>query len=84
MKTLSNKISELEASLKLNALQTSQSMETESSDTNNHTAKKQTSPTVSTKSVMKPPPRGILPGECKFNLVIYGITEFPKATPRSE
>ena len=28
--------------------------------------------------------RGILPGECKFNLVIHGIAECPKATPRSE
>ena len=84
IKTLSNKISELEASLKLNALQTSQSMETESSDTNNHTTIQQTSHTASTYSVMKPPLRGILPGERKFNLVIYGIAECSTATPKSE
>ena len=38
-------------------------------------------------SAPKPPPsltRGILPGERKFNLVIHGIAECPKATPRSE
>ena len=28
--------------------------------------------------------RGILPGERRYNLVIHGIAECPKATPRSE
>ena len=35
-------------------------------------------------SAPKPTPSvmmGILPGECKFNLVIYGIAVCPKATP---
>jgi len=59
-------------------------METESPDTINRTAIQQTSPTVTTVPVMKPPPPGILPKECKFNLVIYGIAEFPKETPRHD
>jgi len=59
-------------------------METESPDTINHTAIQQASPTVTTDPATKPPPPGILPGECKFNLVIYGIAECPNETPRHD
>ena len=84
IKSLSNKVSELEASLKPNAPQLPQSMETESSDTINHTAIQQESPTATTDPVTKSPPPEILPGERKFNLVIYGIAECPKETPRHD
>jgi len=51
-------VSELEASLKLNVPQLSQSMETESPDAINHTAIQQTSLTVTTDPATKPPHGG--------------------------
>ena len=56
-------------------------METELSDTINRTATQQTL-TVINDSKNKLLPRGILPGERKFNIVIYGIAECPNVTPR--
>ena len=58
-------------------------METESPDTINRTATQQT-PTATTEPKTKPPLKEILPGERKFNVVIYGVAECPKATPRHE
>ena len=58
IKSLTNKVPELEASLKLNVPQLSQSMETESLDTNNHTTIQQTPPIVATDPAMKSPLRG--------------------------
>ena len=83
IKTLTSKLSNLEASLNPNASQLPQSMETDSPDTINRTATQQT-PTATTEPKTKPPSRGIHPGERKFNVVIYGVAECPKATPRPE
>ena len=41
-------------------------------------------PTVINESNIKLFPRGILPGERKFNVVIYGVAEHPNVTPRPE
>ena len=58
-------------------------MDTESSDTTNHTVSQQT-PTVINESNIKLFPRGILPGERKFNVVIYDVAECPNVTARPE
>ena len=58
-------------------------MDTEPSGSLNRTVTQQT-PTVINESNTKPFPRGILPGEHKFNVVIYGVAECPNATPRPE
>ena len=66
-----------------NTSQSSQSTDTELSDPVNCTVTQQT-PTIINESNTKPFPRGILPGERKFNVVIYGVAECPNATPRPE
>ena len=83
IKSLSNKIFNLEALFNSNTSQPSQAMETESSATINCTATQQTL-TVINDSKNKLLPRGILPGERKFNIIIYGVAECPNATPRPE
>ena len=83
IKTLSSKISDLEALFNSNTAQPSQSMDTELSDTVNRTVTQKT-PTVINELNTKPFPRRILPGEHKFNVVIYGVAECPNVTPRPE
>ena len=40
-------------------------------------------PTVSNTGLFKPP-NGILPGDRKFNVIIFGLKECPKGTPRPD
>ena len=90
-KSMGERVKQLEEELKSLVIKISQ-LSNQSNTLNVSSMVSQNASAVAVESQSKPSAprtsssvtRGILPGERKFNLVIHGIAECPKATPRSE